>query len=207
MSAPNVPDADILNPLLEESASLHHHLCPRQVLGVRIGLLGLRLLGFINDKYEPRFNNDSKRLLAIVEINGCGVDGVSVATGCWIGRRTLRIVDAGKVAATLVDTVSGRAFRVSPSHESRSHACNLAPEASSRWHAYLQSYQSMADDLLLKYEEVQLLQSVEEIISYPEALALCDECGEEIFNAREEILEDRLLCLTCAGYAYYRIAG
>jgi formylmethanofuran dehydrogenase subunit E len=45
-----------------------------------------------------------KRLFVLVETDGCLTDGVAVATGCWFGRRTLRLVDQGKVAATFVDT-------------------------------------------------------------------------------------------------------
>ena len=34
-----------IQPLLEKSARDHHHLCPRQIIGVRMGLLGLQALG------------------------------------------------------------------------------------------------------------------------------------------------------------------
>ena len=33
--------------LLEISSRDHSHLCPRQILGVRIGLAGMKALGFI----------------------------------------------------------------------------------------------------------------------------------------------------------------
>lgn len=205
VSQPGVPESDVLNVLLQESGAFHHHLCPRQVLGVRLGLYGLRLLGFIDDSYSPRYYNHDKRLLTVVEMDGCGADGVAVSTGCWVGRRSLRVVDIGKVAATLVDTETGRAIRVAPSTKSRSLACDLAPGAESRWHAYLQSYQIIPDDLLMNYHEVKLLKPIEKILSSPEAIALCDVCGEEVFNAREEKQGDLLLCRTCAGDAYYRI--
>jgi formylmethanofuran dehydrogenase subunit E len=32
--------------LLEKSMQDHDHLCPRQILGVRIGLAGMKALGF-----------------------------------------------------------------------------------------------------------------------------------------------------------------
>src|SRR5512142_1649492 len=102
--------SDMLEPLaslLEESASLHHHLCPRQVLGVRMGMLAGEILGLDLPQKD-------KRLLAIAETDGCAVDGISVSTGCWVGRRTLRIEDYGKVAATCVDTATGRAVRIWP---------------------------------------------------------------------------------------------
>src|SRR3712207_7090667 len=55
---------------------------------------------------------------SFVETDGCFADGVSVATGCWLGRRTLRLVDHGKVAATFMDTLTERAVRRSEEHTS-----------------------------------------------------------------------------------------
>jgi len=101
-----------LEELLQESAAFHRHLCPRQVLGVRMGLLAGRRLGLD----VPR---DDKRLLTFVETDGCAADGVSVATGCRVGGRTLRVIDFGKVAATFVDTSTGGAIRVAPAPDVR----------------------------------------------------------------------------------------
>jgi len=75
-----------LNELLEISARDHNHLCPRQILGVRMGLLGMRALGFD----EPPVK---KRLLIITETDGCFADGLSAATGCTVSHRTLRVED------------------------------------------------------------------------------------------------------------------
>ena len=96
-----------LKEILEQSAAMHHHLCPRQVLGARLGLLAGAELGL-------SLPQSDKRLLTIVETDGCFVDGVSVATGCTVGHRTLRVEDYGKVAATCIDTQTGRALRLAP---------------------------------------------------------------------------------------------
>ena len=101
--------------LLYQSAVLHQHLCPRQVLGVRMGLAGGRWLGLDVPQID-------KRLLAIVETDGCLIDGLAVATGCRVGRRTMRVLDFGKVAATFVDTQTGRAVRITPSASTRHRA-------------------------------------------------------------------------------------
>jgi formylmethanofuran dehydrogenase subunit E len=97
-----------LDQLLAESAALHHHLCPRQVLGVQMG----RLVAHLLDLDLPQ---SDKRLLTIVETDGCFTSGLSVATNCWVGRRTMRVEDYGKVAATFVDTATGQAIRIAPS--------------------------------------------------------------------------------------------
>lgn len=196
-----VPDRSLIAQLLEESARRHQHLCPRQVLGVRLGLRGLRELEFVDADGRPRFHNDEKRLLTIVETDGCGADGIAVATDCAVGRRTLRVLDYGKVAATLVDTHTGRAVRVHPSPDSRELAQQYAPEARSRWHAYLNAYRIIPDEDLVVVREVTLTQSIEEILSKPDARAVCEACGEEIINEREVRQNGQTLCRHCAaGY-------
>ncbi len=201
MSA-NLPDPDLLAELLARSAQGHRHLCPRQVLGVRIGLYGLRLLGLAHGPH--RFHNRRKRLLVIAETDGCGVDGIAAATDTAVGRRTLRIVDFGKVAATLVDTRSGHSVRIRPAHTSRDLAREHVPEARSRWHAYLEAYQFLPDDELLVATPVELIQPLSEIVSKAGARTTCANCGEEILNERELLCEGKVLCRACAGERYYR---
>ena len=182
--------------LCQESNKRHSHLCPRQVLGVRIGLAGLAALGFSE---APT----GKRVLAIVESDGCFADGVSAATGCTVGHRTLRVEDYGKVAATLAHVETGQAVRVAPVLDSRQKAAAWLPCEPRRYIAQLLSYQAMPDEMLLSVTEVQLTIPVAEIISRPGLRVMCDLCGEEIINAREIIAGDRTLCRACAGPAYY----
>lgn len=185
-----------LRALLEASAARHQHLCPRQVLGVRFGLAGGAALGLA----LPRTD---KRLLVIVETDGCFVDGVEVTTGASVGHRTLRVEDYGKVAATFVDVEADRALRVAPRLRVRELAGAHAPEEESHYFAMLYAYQLMPDEDLLTLQEVRLTTPVQTLISHPDLRATCDRCGEEIFNEREVILEGRCLCRACAREAYY----
>ncbi len=189
---------DTLQQLLERCAGLHHHLCPRQVLGVRMGLYAGKLLGL-------SLPQSDKRLYTIVETDGCGADGISVATNCWVGRRTLRIEDYGKVAATFIDTQSGRAVRLAPRPTARHDSRRYAPEAASRWEANLIGYQRMPDEELFAYQWVRLIRPVQALISQPGKRAVCDRCGEEIMNEREVFLGELTLCRACAGEAYYEV--
>lgn len=185
-----------LSSLLETSAALHRHLCPRQVLGARMGLYAGELLGL----ELPQAN---KRLLTIVETDGCFTDGVSVATNCWVGRRTLRVEDYGKVAATFVDTETERAVRLVPHHTARQRAFDYAPNAKNKWEAQLSGYQHMPAEELLVAQTVQLRLPIAEIVSRPGLKAHCDFCGEEVMNGREVAREGATLCRACAGEAYY----
>jgi formylmethanofuran dehydrogenase subunit E len=182
--------------LLEASAALHHHLCPKQVLGVRMGMLAGERLGLDLPQTD-------KRLLTIVETDGCAADGIAVATNCWVGRRTLRVADYGKVAATFVDTRTGQAVRLAPRPEARTLARAFAPEARDRWEAYLLGYQRVPARDLLSAQAVQLKTPLEQIISRFGVTAVCDRCGEEIINEREGVYGGETLCRACAGEAYY----
>lgn len=189
-----------LRALLEASAKRHSHLCPRQVLGVRMGLLAGELL----DLDVPRTD---KRLLTIVETDGCAADGVAVATGCSVGHRTLRLEDFGKVAATFVDSRLDHAVRIAPQPWARRLAADYAPAAPDRWQAQVIGYQTMPSALLLGWRWVDLIVPVRAIISRPDARAVCAACREEISNEREVLRDGAILCRACAGHAYYRPAA
>ena len=185
-----------LEALLTASSALHHHLCPRQVLGVRMGLYAGQILGLAVPQSD-------KRLLAIVETDGCAADGIAVAAGCWVGRRTLRIEDYGKVAATFVDTLTGRAVRLVPQPSAREAAADYAPEARGKWQAMLLGYQRIPAEALLAAQPVKLKTSIEHIVSHAGYRTTCEQCGEEILNEREVTHAGRVLCRACAGDAYY----
>lgn len=184
--------------LLAVSSSRHSHLCPRQVLGVRIGLAGAAALGLD----VPRTD---KRLLIIVETDGCFADGVEAATGCSMGHRTLRLADFGKIAATFVNVKSGESVRVAPRLDVRERAYTYAPHEQRHYFAQLHAYQIMPEDELLAVQRVVLAQRIEEIVSRPGVRVNCDLCGEEIINERERQIAGRLLCQSCAGMSYYHL--
>lgn len=185
--------------LLDASAALHRHLCPRQVLGVRMGLLAGELLGLDLPQAD-------KRLYTIVETDGCAADGIALATNCWVGRRTMRVEDYGKVAATFVDTATDRAVRIVPRAQARAAARDYAPAARNRWEAQLLGYQRLPAHLLFSVQEVALKTPIAQIISRPGLKVVCEACGEEILNGRQVVHEGSTLCRACAGASYYRLA-
>jgi formylmethanofuran dehydrogenase subunit E len=189
-----------MDQLLARSAAWHSHLCPRQVLGVRMGLLAGNVLGL-------EIPDPSKHLLTIAETDGCASDGLSVATGCTVGNRRLRIMDFGKVAATFVNLLSGGAYRIAPRSSIRTVAQRYVPDAESRWQAQLVGYQLMPDLELLTVQEVELSISLEKLLSKPGCRVNCETCGEEIINQRQVSSGEMVLCRACAGQSYYQSAG
>jgi formylmethanofuran dehydrogenase subunit E len=186
----------VLSNLLSVSAARHDHLCPRQVLGVRIGLAGAAAL-------DVKIPQSDKRLLVILETDGCFADGVEAATGCSVGHRTLRVEDYGKVAASFIDTRSERAVRVAPRLDVRQRANLYMPDEARRYFTQLGAYQVMPDEELLTIQEVRLLSSVKDLVSRPGVRVNCTLCSEEIINQREVTRYGMVLCLPCAGSSYY----
>jgi formylmethanofuran dehydrogenase subunit E len=190
--------SDNLSDLLKQSAVRHSHLCPRQVLGVRMGLAGLAVLGLEG----PVKKGDA---VVIIETDGCFADGIEVATGASIGHRNLRLADFGKTAATFVDIKTERAIRLSPAPGVRALSENYAPEMEQRYNAQLHGYQRMPEKELFNYQEVILKPSLKTILSQPGIRVECERCGEEIINERSVIVDGAVICQTCAGRGYYSI--
>lgn len=195
-----------LSSLLAATKARHSHLCPRQVLGVRMALAGANILGL-----EPAFVEGravpwrDKRLLVIAETDGCFVDGLEVAAGVSAGRRTLRIEDYGKVAATFVNAKTGEAVRLAPQPDARRRALAYAAGEERHYFAQLAGYQAMPEDELFSVSDVALARSLAEIVSRAGVRTSCAACGEEIINERELVLGGVAYCRSCAGDSYYRI--
>ncbi|MCL4489622.1 MAG: FmdE family protein [Chloroflexi bacterium] len=186
-----------LQGLLHATASRHHnHLCPRQVLGVRMGLFAGELLAL-------DLPQNDKRLFTFVETDGCLTDGIAVATGCWWGSRTMYLMDYGKSAATFVDTLTEAAVRIWPSAGSRKRAVACVPDAPDRWHAQLAAYQTMPTEDLLLAQRVTLTVSLTGIISQHGKRIVCERCGEDVINERWATIDGERICRACAQGAYY----
>ncbi|MBI5052412.1 MAG: TraR/DksA C4-type zinc finger protein [Chloroflexi bacterium] len=189
-----------LDKILQTSAALHHHLCPRQVIGARMGLYAGHLL-------RLDLPQTDKRLLTFIETDGCASDGVAVATNCWVGQRTMRVEDYGKVAATFVDTQTGEAIRLVPRADLRQRAHDLFAAARHNWEAELLGYQRLPAEEMFTVQPVTLNMPLEKIISRAGRKALCNVCGEEIMNERQILRAGLMLCRACAGESYYRVAS
>jgi formylmethanofuran dehydrogenase subunit E len=187
--------------LLEASQVRHSHLCPRQVLGVRIALAGLKLLAI-----KPMTQDRKKTLIVISETDGCFVDGLEVTAGISVGHRSLKIEDYGKIAATFVDVPSGRAVRLRPAIGARELAASYCGEEERGEFVQRQAYQTMPDDQLLRAAWVTLDRDIQQMVGSPRQRAYCIRCGEEVINGREVSDSGLPICLACAGQAYYHSA-
>ncbi len=188
---------------LEEYLTLagqnHGHMCPGQVLGVRMAMLGLSNLG-INDPAKDR-----KRLLTFVEIDRCATDAVSLVTGCRLGKRSLKYLDYGKVAATFVDLQTQQAIRVVARDDAREKARALNEGVADPYRQQLEAYKVMDDTELFIVQHVRVKLRPEDLPGRPRSRVACDQCGEGVNDGRESYVKGRVLCRNCAGESYYEV--
>ena len=181
------------------AAQDYGHMCPGQVLGVRMAMLGLRKLG-IDEPVQQR-----KRLLTFVEIDRCATDAVSLVTGCRLGKRSLKYLDYGKVAATFVDLETHRAVRVAARDDARAKAKGMFPGLADLSQQQLEAYKVMGDADLFTVHWVRVKLTPEDLPGRPRSRVTCEQCGEGINDGRDQRVEGRILCRNCAGESYYEI--
>ncbi len=186
--------------LLSESVKVHGHLCAGQVLGVRMSILGLREIG-INDTKGA----DRKSLIVFVEMDRCATDAVQSVTGCSLGKRSMKFLDYGKMAATYLNLKTGKAVRVVAREDSREKAKEYFPAVKNKYAGQLEAYKIMSDEDLFDVMEVEIKVPPQDMPGRPMRRVQCDSCGEHVQDMREVYQDGRVLCVPCAQGGYYRL--
>ncbi len=190
---------DTFESLLKSSAAAHGHLCPGQVVGVRMAMLGCKLIGLD----EPTRHDQIKKIIVYVEMDRCTADAVAHVTGVKLGRRSLKFMDYGIMAATFVNLENGKAFRVISTEEARSLASAYAPEIDQKYPQQLEAYQRMPDSVLFKVQQVEVSINEFDLPGPTRRKVVCDQCGQVVRDHREVVNEWRSLCKPCAENAYF----
>ena len=203
--------------LLREAEIAHGHLCAGQVLGVRMAMLGCRMLG-VDDPRGLVTSADRKRLVTFVEIDRCATDAIAVVTGCRLGKRALKFRDWGKMAASFVDLASPlpesdgmpayKAVRIAALESSKQRAHDLYPHVEPRNAQQMLAYRELPDKDLFSTQWVAIPLHPREMPGYKSSRIVCELCGEGINYDREAEQEGdgRVLCQSCAHPAarYYQ---
>ncbi len=184
--------------LLQESMRIHGHLCPGQVLGVKMSMLGLREIGITDPK-----GKDRKNIIVFVEMDRCATDAVQSVTGCSLGHRTMKFMDYGKMAVTFLNLRTGRAIRVIAKEEARQKTKIYFPHIEDKYSAQLEAYKIMCDEELFAVMDVNVKIKPEDMPGRPLGRVKCDGCGEYVQDSREVYRGGRVLCIPCAGSGYY----
>jgi len=173
--------------LLEEAGQFHGDICRGIELGTRMTMAGLREIGITDPK-----GKDRKKLIIFVEIDRCATDAIMALTGCRPGKRSMKVLDYGKMAATFINIETGRAVRVGLKPKNK----DMQEEV---------SLETLEEKDLLSVTEVEVDLRPEDLPGRPVRTCSCARCGETILDAREIEADGETLCRTCfEGKAYYR---
>jgi formylmethanofuran dehydrogenase subunit E len=164
-----------------------------------MAMLGCRLIGL----NEPASRDQIKKLIVCVEMDRCTADAVAYATGVKLGRRSLKFIDHGIMAATFVNLESGKAFRVISTEESRDLAEAYAPEIADKHARQLEAYKRMPDSVLFRVQEVDVHLPEEDLPGPTRFKATCSRCGQVVRDRREVIKDGRPFCKPCAEDVYF----
>jgi len=186
--------------LLKGSAEAHGHLCPGQVVGVRMAMLGCDLIGLDNPQSLPQI----KKIIVYVEIDRCATDAISYVTGVKLGRRSLKFMDNGIMAATFVNLETNRAFRIRSTEKSRELAAKYAPEIKDNQLQQLEAYKLMPLEELFEVQEVKVDVPINDMPGPTRFKAVCQECKTVVRDKKEVYKNEQILCRSCAFGAYYR---
>ena len=186
--------------LLKGSAAAHGHLCPGQVVGVRMAMEGCRLIGLDNPRELPQI----KKLIVYVEMDRCATDAISFVTGVRLGRRSLRFVDHGIMAASFLNLETGKAFRICSTEASRDLAQKYAPEFKDSVQQQLEAYKRMDLDDLFTIKEVKIDVPACDMPGPTRFKSVCTKCGQVVRDKREVMKNNEILCRPCALGTYYQ---
>ena len=178
---------------LREAEAFHSHLCGGIVIGVRMALLGMKEIAIRDPKGEDR-----KKIMVFVEIDRCATDAITSVTGCRPGKRTMKIKDYGKMAATFLNLETGKAVRISA--KSRK---NSGPEMGSPEEVARILKKTPDEELFLVYRgEVPL--EAGDMPGMPVRSVSCARCDESVMDMRDITRNGETLCHPCAeGQNYF----
>ena len=97
-----------LEDTIEKAVDFHGHLGPFLVLGVKMGLIGIRELEVIKGNPKLRVTVMTKPSVPF----SCVIDGVQAATQCTLGNRKLRLRNSTKSVSAKFQILEGNIVTV-----------------------------------------------------------------------------------------------
>jgi len=185
--------------LLQGAAKAHGHLCPGQVVGVRMAMLGCELIGLDAPSKMPQI----KKIIVYVEMDRCATDAISYVTGVKLGRRSLKFIDNGIMAATFVNLETRKAFRIVSTETARDLAQVLMPGIQDPRQQQLEAYKIMDTKDLFTVDEVRVDVPASDMPGPTKFKAVCARCGIIVRDKKEILKNNEILCRPCALGSYF----
>jgi formylmethanofuran dehydrogenase subunit E len=196
---PWMQDRKDFETLVKETAQIHGHLCPGQVIGVRMALLGCRLIGLD----DPQSRSQIKKLIVYLEMDRCAGDAVAHVTGAKLGRRSLKFMNYGIMAATFLNIETQMAFRIISTEEARDLAVVYAPGIAEKSAQQLAAYKCMPDYVLFRVQRVRITLNDYDLPGPTRRKVVCSRCGQLVRDHREMMIDSKPVCRPCTKDVYF----
>jgi len=148
---------------------------------------GLNYLGI----EDPAENRD---FIVYVEADRCIADAVAAVTGCSLGRRRLKWLDYGKMAASFVDMNTRQGIRIVAAAKEQP-GDDVDPVV---------FFSSIPDEELFRVEPITVNLTEHDLPGKPTLKVICSRCGEAVMDGRDLQVAGESLCKACGGEAYYQ---
>lgn len=195
MSQPNgTPRLDLATyrERLREAELFHGHLCAGMYTGVKMAMYAQHLLGL------PAFPD--RDLIVVAEIDRCLTDAVMSVTGCRVGRRTMKIRDWGRFAASFVRLPAGKGVRLAQRDGTYSQIAARLEEAGLDLHDRDQAapvFLAFPLEAHFAVQSVTLTFAQEDLPGKPMIKVNCASCGETVMDGRHLLVDGRPWCRPC----------
>ncbi len=179
---------------LNRAVSFHGHLCLGQVLGVHLAERGMEVIR----------TTDPNEIIVYVENDRCIADAIQIITGTRLGRRSMKLVNYGKMAATFINTRTGDAYRVWVSGKVNEMIGEISSDMQEREMQYKTVLESCSDDIV-SVQRVSVDIPGWEMPGKPQRIVICNRCKEKVMDGKDVLHDDGPLCMACAGNPYYQL--
>jgi formylmethanofuran dehydrogenase subunit E len=178
------------NECLETAKAFHGDACSGIKIGSRMAIIGLEAIGIADPK-----GSDRKDFMVYVESDRCASDAILAITGCHPGKRTLKVLNYGKMAAVFVNLKTGKAVRVSSKNKdgdtvTTREMIDQEPRSD--------DYLTASDEELFDVKEVSVKIPEGELPGKPARIVTCASCGERVMDMRDVTVDGKFYCVPCA---------
>ncbi len=179
---------------LSKAVEYHGHLCIGQILGVHLTECGLKAIG----------TTDPRKIIIYVEIDRCIADTIQILSGTRLGRRTMKLVNYGKMAATFINTETWEAYRVFVSGKINEIIgnTNIGHDAEKK---EIEKLLEITSEEIISIQKVSVTIPIEEMPGKPLRTVFCTKCKEKVFDGKEIASIDGPICKSCSDKPYYSL--
>lgn len=153
----------------EDAKKFHGHECGGLAWGYKVAEFALDKLHFDRSSDEE--------LVAIVENDSCGIDGIQVVTGCTFGKGNLIFKDYGKHVYTFFNRSTGEGIRIT-----RKEGVDVQDVLGAK-----------GEDIFEVTEPKERIPKKARVFKSIE----CSRCGESAMETRIHIFREQFLCAPC----------